>query len=126
MHTSSLPGYIVNTNKFICELAPNSPGDRPVRAAVRRAPESSPKLTGHRRIGGGARQGSAGASRLVHVDLDAAVAGAAGRVVVGGDRFARGAAFDRDAVRIDPARRQVVARVGGAVERQRLVDLVAA
>ena len=60
------------------------------------------------------------------VDLDAAVACTAAGVVVRRDWLALAAAFDGDAVRRDAALRQVVAGAGCAVDRQRLVDRLAA
>src|SRR5471032_1946683 len=61
-----------------------------------------------------------------YIDFHAAIAGAAVRIGVRGDRFARTAAFGDDAGRRYAAHGQVVARMGGAFHRQGLVDGVAA
>src|SRR5665647_3950979 len=60
------------------------------------------------------------------VDLDPAVARAACRIVVRGDRLAFAAAVDHDAIGRDAAHGQVVARMRRTVDRQRLVGRVAA
>jgi len=64
--------------------------------------------------------------RLGHVDLDPAVLRPARRRGVVGDRLVRAATVDRDARRVDAAPSEILARVGRAVDRQRVVDRVGA
>ena len=63
---------------------------------------------------------------FTHKNFDPAVAGTALGGVIGGDRVPLAHAIDRNTAAIHAPRCQIVARAGGAVHRQRVVDGIAA